>query len=58
VDDLPILHNRTTSFVLFSTLVGAELIFFLGIAKLWGYSRQNDPGLIGKLAHGLTSVVG
>ena len=58
MDDLPILHNRTTSFILFSALVGAEIIFFLGVAKLWGYRRQNDDGFVGKAAHGLVSVIG
>lgn len=58
MDDLPVLHNRTTSFILFSALIGAEIVFFMGIAKLWGYRHQNDDGFIGKTAHGLTTVLG
>lgn len=58
MDDLPVLHNKTTSFVLFSALIGAELIFFLGLFKLWGYRRQNDDGFVGSLAHGIITVVG
>lgn len=58
MDDLPILHNKTTSFVLFSALIGAEIILFLGISKLWGYRHQNDDGVMGSIAHGLVTVVG
>lgn len=58
MDDLPVLHNRTTSFVLFSALIAAEMVFFLGVFKLWGYRRQNDDGFVGKAAHGIITTIG
>lgn len=58
MDEVPILHNKTTAFLLLAGFVAAEIVFVTGILKVWGYSRQNDDGIIGQVAHGVATIVG
>ena len=58
MDSVPILHNKTTAFLMLALFVGAEIVFVTGVLKIWGYSRQGDQGILGQVAHGVTTVVG
>lgn len=52
VDDVPIFHNRLTTFILATSFVAATTILTIGLIKVWGYQHQNS-----QVAHGLLTVI-
>lgn len=58
MESVPILHNKTTAFLMLTAFIAAEIVFVTGVLKVWGYSRQNDDGIVGQVAHGVSTVIG
>lgn len=53
MDDVPIFHNRVTTFLIAVSFVSATTILTIGLIKLWGYQHPDS-----KIAHGLLTVTG
>ena len=52
MDDVPVFHNRLTTFILATSFVAATTILTIGLIKVWGYQHQNS-----QVAHGLLTVI-
>lgn len=53
MDDVPVFHNRLTSFLLATSFVAATTVLTIGLLKIWAYSHPNN-----RIAHGFGTIIG
>ena len=53
MDDVPVFHNRLTSFVLATSFVAATTVLTIGLLKIWSYKHPDN-----RIAHGFGTIIG